>query len=230
MPHQLAETNKIYKVISGSHAYGTNIETSDIDFRGIYIMPKDRLYSPFYVTDEVEIPEVDGKLFELNKFIKLLCNANPNILELLFVPAHCHVFIHPIMKMLLRVRDRFLTKKIKTTFGGYATAQLRKLQKNSIPTQVRMYDTKNAMHLVRLLQMGEEALRTGVLNVQRENTKELLSIRAGNMDYAELIRYVEVLNQKLNRSFETSSLPDNVDIVFVEKLCIKMREEYYASI
>ena len=33
----------LYKYIRGSHVYGTNTETSDIDEGGIYICPNDQL-------------------------------------------------------------------------------------------------------------------------------------------------------------------------------------------
>lgn len=38
---QLAEKNKIFEVISGSHLYGTNIQESDKDYIGVFMPTED---------------------------------------------------------------------------------------------------------------------------------------------------------------------------------------------
>ena len=38
--------------ISGSHAYGLNTPTSDVDVRGVFILPQDELYGLHY-TEQV---------------------------------------------------------------------------------------------------------------------------------------------------------------------------------
>ena len=53
------------------------------------------------------------------------------------------------------------------------------------------YDTKHAMHLVRLLRMGEEILTTGQVLVKRPDADELLEIRNGSWTYDELVKYAE---------------------------------------
>jgi predicted nucleotidyltransferase len=68
----------IYLTRHGSHAYGTNIPSSDIDIRGIAIAPK-----PFYlgfskVFEQAEQKDPDFVIFEIKKFFKLASVANPN--------------------------------------------------------------------------------------------------------------------------------------------------------
>lgn len=53
------------------------------------------------------------------------------------------------------------------------------------------YDTKNAMHLVRLLRMGEEALTGQGIIVKRPDAKELLDVRNGLWDYNDLVKWAE---------------------------------------
>jgi len=49
------------------------------------------------------------------------------------------------------------------------------------------YDTKHAMHLVRLMRMGKEALTEGKITVKRPDAEELLYIRSGGWTYDELL-------------------------------------------
>ena len=69
------------------------------------------------------------------------------------------------------------------------------------------YDTKHAMHLVRLLRMGVESLRDGVILVKRPDAEELLDIRNGALTYEELITYSESLEADIQQLRETTSLP-----------------------
>lgn len=70
------------------------------------------------------------------------------------------------------------------------------------------YDTKHAMHLFRLLQEGEEILRTGELIFPRENAKQLLEIRNGCWSYDEMISKVDDIHSMLSEYAERSSLPE----------------------
>lgn len=53
------------------------------------------------------------------------------------------------------------------------------------------YDCKHAMHLVRLLRMGEEILTTGTMNVFRPDREELKEIRNGSWAYDDLIIWAD---------------------------------------
>jgi predicted nucleotidyltransferase len=91
----------IFECISGSHAYGTNIETSDTDIRGIYIFPESEktLFDDHQL--EVADDKQDIKFFELQKFMQLCAENNPNVLELLFTPAECIIYKDARMDVLL---------------------------------------------------------------------------------------------------------------------------------
>ena len=63
--------------------------------------------------------------------ITLLSNCNPNTIELMgLIPEH-YLYIHPIGQELLDNKKLFLSKKAAHSFGGYATAQLRRLDNKS---------------------------------------------------------------------------------------------------
>lgn len=116
----------IFDAISGSHSYGTNIETSDVDTRGIFRMPKEAYLSFKDIVQEVSNESEDIKYFELRKFLKLASECNPNIIELLFLPEDCITYKTPAMDKLLENRNLFISKKAYHTFSGYAYSQISK--------------------------------------------------------------------------------------------------------
>lgn len=116
--------NIIFKVKVGSHAYGTNIEGSDEDIKGIYIQdPNDVLERGYQ--EQVTINK-DEVYFEIKRFIELCCTGNPTMLEILYSPEDCIIFKDPIFDKFIENRDKFLSKSCKYSFGGYAYAQIEK--------------------------------------------------------------------------------------------------------
>lgn len=117
----------IYVTRHGSHAYGTNIATSDLDLRGVCIAPKE-YYLGFLNTFENAVQtNPDLTVFELRKFVKLATDCNPNVIELLFTDPSDHLLVKPLMEFLLNERDVFVTRKAKHTFSGYAVSQLKRI-------------------------------------------------------------------------------------------------------
>lgn len=74
------------------------------------------------------------------------------------------------------------------------------------------YDTKNMMHLFRLMNSCEEVLRDGTLTVYRDKDRDfLLKIRNGGFSYEELIEMSSAKQETLEKLFNTSTLPDQPD-------------------
>jgi len=116
--------NIIFKTKVGSHAYGTNIEGSDEDFKGVYIQSLEDIAINGYV-EQINTTK-DETYYELRRFIELCQSANPTVLELLYSPKDCIITKHPVFDLILEHKDIFLTKKCKYSFGGYAYAQIEK--------------------------------------------------------------------------------------------------------
>jgi predicted nucleotidyltransferase len=119
--------NIILLTIGGSHAYGTSIETSDLDIRGVAVeRPKEIIGLSAF--EQFEHKETDTTIYGLRKIINLLLNCNPNTIEILGTKQE-HIFkINKYGQMLKDNIDLFLSLKAIGSFGGYATAQLRRLQ------------------------------------------------------------------------------------------------------
>lgn len=113
--------------LGGSYAYGTNNEFSDIDFRGITLnMPSDLIgLSKF---EQYEDDDTDTVIYSFNKIVKLLLECNPNTCEILGLDEKHYLIKSPLGQELLDNSKIFLSKKAAKSFGGYAGAQLRRLQ------------------------------------------------------------------------------------------------------
>lgn len=111
----------LFEAIVGSQAYSTNTPESDIDKKFVYILP-DSLYG---FIPQVQIDK-DYSGFELGEFMQLLETANPTILELIAMPEDCVLYKHPIFDLILKEKDKFITKKCSKSFGGYGLKQLKK--------------------------------------------------------------------------------------------------------
>jgi hypothetical protein len=117
----------LYKYIRGSHAYGLNTETSDIDTGGVFSLPLDNLIGTGYdYVNQVQDETHDNVYYELGKFMTLLCSSNPTVLESLFIPDKCVLYEHPAMTLIKSYRDKFITKRCFHAFGGYAISQIKK--------------------------------------------------------------------------------------------------------
>lgn len=127
---QIAQDNLIFLALSGSHAYGTSTPTSDMDYRGLFYAPENIYTSAFRTIEQVQEfgGEKDSVVYELKKYIKLLVEQNPNILELLWVDDKSILFDTAIMKELRKDKDFFLSSKAKHTFSGYAVSQLKRIK------------------------------------------------------------------------------------------------------
>ncbi len=334
--------NMLVKHYAGSHAYGTSLPTSDVDFRGVFVADPINIRTPFFTVKEVDdTSEEDTKFYELFQFMKLTLDCNPNVVETLWVAEQDIVHRTPAYDLLRAHAGQLLSSKIAFTTSGYALAQLKRIKghnkwiNNPQPEQrpqmvdfvslvhnftgekmfkvnLRQYeinyrlvpfsgdtfglyfaegyrsynretgalnddyegdshdlgtplmivkfnravyvaakenwdhywewkknrnkkrseleekfgyDTKHAMHLVRLLRMGAEALETGVLNVRRPDAEELLSIRNGAWTYEQIVEYADHMDNHVRTVlYQTTSLPKKPNIHLAAKLIMEVQD------
>ena len=114
----------------GSYAYGTNNENSDIDIRGIATNSKRNILigNDF---EQVVDTDTDTTVYSFDKIIKLLCSCNPNTVEMLGLKPEHYFYLTNIGRELIENKSLFLSKRAIHSFGGYANAQLRRLENKS---------------------------------------------------------------------------------------------------
>ena len=119
----------LYEYIRGSKLYHTDVETSDEDHGGVYIMPNDALLGlGFEYQNEIKDASNDKCIWEVGRFLELALSSNPTVLEALFIPDDKVIYEHPVIKELRTHRDEFITKKCFAPFGGYAVSQINRAQ------------------------------------------------------------------------------------------------------
>lgn len=113
--------------VGGSYAYGTNNEGSDIDFRGVTLqLPSDLIGLTEF--EQYEDDRTDTVIYGFNKLVKLLLECNPNTCEILGLDEDQYLIKSELGQELIDNSRLFLSKRAIKSFGGYADAQLRRLQ------------------------------------------------------------------------------------------------------
>jgi len=116
----------IFECLSGSHSYGLNTPASDEDYKGIFIFPASAYLSLEAPVSQVSDEKNDVVYYSLLRFFELALNANPNIIELLFMPEDCIRKTTPFYTELQDSRSLFITKQAYESHVGYAHAQIKK--------------------------------------------------------------------------------------------------------
>jgi len=214
----------IYECLMGSHSYGTNTPTSDVDKMQVYLAPGmhylglERSHSRQKITDEEDLSQ-----FELRHFINLCLDFNPNVIVALWVKDE-FVLRNELgyFSLFREFREMFSSQKAYHTFGGYAKRQRSRMlgettgklgNKRKDLIERFGFDTKYAYHSVRLLRMCHEFLNTGNLQVYRENDgEELMRIRNGVLTLSEVNDIIDIEDRKCCEALANTKLPEKPDI------------------
>ena len=170
-------SNIILLGFGGSHAYGTNNENSDVDIRGIATRTKRSILTGYDFEQVVETT-TDTTIYSLDKIIKLLCSANPNTIECLGLKPEHYFYLSEAGKKLIENRHMFLSKRAIHSFGGYANAQLRRLENKSArlvsQSQMETHILKSIEHAsvdfkAKFFEMPEDAIKLYIDKSQQED-------------------------------------------------------------
>ena len=85
------------------------------------------------------------------------------------------------------------------------------------------YDTKNLQHCVRLLDSAIYIGKYGTLKIEPENKELLFSIKYGKLPYDDIMKMVEDKKQEMDEVFDSSDLPESVDINKINELILEIR-------
>ena len=91
----------------------------------------------------------------------------------------------------------------------------------------KQFDRKNVAHAVRLMHMGLEIAKGKGFNVDRTNIDRdfIMNIRMGNTSYDEIICYLESKRSEMEEAMISSTLPDSIDVDFVNDMLIDIRKQ-----
>ncbi len=223
------------RVVIGSTIHGLTVaETDDLDLMGVRVeSPQEALGlgHPFeqhvWRTQPEGEPsgpgDVDLSVYSLRKYLRLVANGNPTVLNLLFVPKEYRFIESPLADELRSLVPLIVSREAAMRYLGYLRQQRERLtgergQKRTGASRKRFiglhgYDTKYAMHMCRLGLQGVELLETGKITLPMpEGLREpLMAIRSGNATLESAVNWARVLEEKLETLRDKSRLPEHPD-------------------
>jgi predicted nucleotidyltransferase len=241
----------IHSFVGGSELHGAKLHgTDDHDVMGIYIEPPiDMLgleQTPHLVwstskSGERNCPhDVDVTFYGLQKWARLAVKGNPSILNFMFAPRNPSLEYPQsyAWKELMDEKEFFLARSHWKQFSGYAGAQLARMvgernRKTNRPELVEAYgyDTKFAMHTIRILSEGLELLQTGNISFPSCEVDLLREIRRGerSQDWVidECKRRMEALETFGKNTSVHLPMANEIDRQHVSYLIERTYREYW---
>ncbi len=93
------------------------------------------------------------------------------------------------------------------------------------------YDTKHAMHLVRLMRMAEEILTDGKVLVKRPDAQELLDIRGGKWTLEELLQWADDKDHYIREVlYKKTALPRQTDRELASRVLMTTQDICWSQI
>jgi predicted nucleotidyltransferase len=233
----MSTPNFSYLTIHGSRAYGLNRPDSDYDIRGFFIPkvkdilgyrggPENFQAKESFSYNGTDYQDADVMAWDIRKFFRLASEANPNVLETLYTDNDDHIFGDRFAAQVLGHKNKFLSRKVARSFGGYAISQLRKVKVDYWDIEPTR---KDAMHLLRLIDFGQQLLRDGNLKVKYGNPDFLLGVRAGLYKKEEVIATAELQLEIMNDLEKKTSLPKEPDHDYLEHLLFEILRAHVNS-
>lgn len=181
--------------------------------------------------------DLDVVIYSARKWARLAAGGNPTVLLVLFVPDDDVVYRNDAGSELVDNADRFVSRLAAARFLGYLKAQKAAMTgqadaHTNRPELVAIhgYDTKYAMHALRLGLQGIELLTTGriTLPIPEPDRGYLRSIRRGEIALNEVVAAVTEAELRLVDLRNRSSLPDQPDRPWIDRWLHRRHLEYWA--
>jgi len=240
------QENLIMAYIGGSQAHGAKLgATGDTDWYGLYIPPPNKVLGlvpkEHFVFTTGDKPggngpsDVDVCLYTLIKWAGLAARGNPSALHFLFAPLE---FKTDTWQRVAARPELFLAKSHVKPFLGFADDQMKRLlgekgQKNIHRAELEKihgYDTKYAMHVIRLYGEAKELMEYGRITLPRPNRDELIEIRKGRYSLAEIQELGRELESEALAAQASSPLPDKVDRDAISSLITDVQLQLWSAV
>lgn len=179
-------------------------------------------WSLFKLPEQLEFTDDDRDevFWELEKFLKLALKANSNVLETLWTPLVLHA--DEVAQRLRAMREAFLSRHLYKTYSGYVLSQFRRMANAQAKTG--RFKAKHAMHLIRLLYSGIEALRSGEIRIDvAEHRDELLAIKSGALSFTQAQAQALDLDRQFQDAYRQTALPEQPDFQRVNEFLVWAR-------
>jgi uncharacterized protein len=183
--------------------------------------------------------DLDVVIYSARKWARLALGGNPTVLLLLFVPESEVVYRNDAGAELVANAHRFVSRLAADRFLGYLHAQRAAMTgapgaHTNRPELVvsHGYDTKFAMHALRLGVQGVELLSTGRISlpVPEPHRQYLRSIRRGEVALPEVIAAIDAAEQELLSLRDSSAIPEQPDAGWVNRWLHRCYQTYWSTL
>lgn len=180
--------------------------------------------------------DLDLTIYGLKKYLRLALQGNPTILTLLFVPGKLCLVRDAIGGHLQDLAPSIISRQAGRRYLGYLEQQRQRLlgerggrDVNRKDLEERFgFDTKYAMHMLRLGVQGIELLETGRVTfpMPEPNRSFIRSVREGKVGLDAVLTETGHLERRIKDLIDSSPLPEEPDR---EKVEAWMIERYFQA-
>ncbi|UTI63892.1 nucleotidyltransferase domain-containing protein [Paraconexibacter antarcticus] len=233
---QVARDHCVLRGLVGSTVHGlSNPGTDDRDEMGVCVEPREyllglRRFEHCVARTQPEgVPsgpgDIDLTVYGLQKFCRLASKGSPTVLLLFYVRGDDILERNELSRELQDLAPAFLSQRTGRAFLGYLDAQARSLRGERHATRTRElsathgYDTKFAMHALRIGYQGIELLEAGVISLpMREPARaHLRSVRAGEPPLVQILAELDDVTQRLSALAAAVQLPPEPDAARIDE-------------
>jgi predicted nucleotidyltransferase len=249
-PGDVAEKGMIIRSLVGSTIHGLElVGTDDRDEMGVCIEPPEYVIGLEHFETWVhrtkpegvrsEAGDLDLVVHSLRKYARLALKGNPTVLLLLFVKPEDLLLRTSLGDELQALAPAFVSRRAGHAFLGYLSAQKQRLLGERGQKRVKRpeledaygFDTKYAMHMLRLGYQGRELLKTGRISLpmREEERRRVFAVRSGEVEFNDVLTEIGDLEYTLGDLVETSPLPADPDYDAVNAFLVRAYEESWAT-
>ncbi|HET6844015.1 MAG TPA: nucleotidyltransferase domain-containing protein [Candidatus Angelobacter sp.] len=237
----------IHLFVGGSELHGAKVgKTDDTDIYGVYIESPERALGltshPHFVwstsgSERRNGPDdIDVTLYSLRKWADMSAKGNATALHFLF--ADPEEVTPQTWRRIQKHKAVFLSRASARQFLGFADSQFKRLtgekgsgKKGQRPEYIGKYgyDTKAAMHGLRLLYECMELMKTGHITLPRPEKDLLIEVRSGEWTFEKVLRQAQRLFREVEEAVTLSPLPEKVDRQEISKLVAQIHLDFWQS-
>ncbi|MFF4566713.1 DNA polymerase beta superfamily protein [Streptomyces sp. NPDC001435] len=210
----------LFATVSGAHLYGFPSQDSDLDLRGVHLLPAadlvglrepDETRSRTWVRHGVEL---DLVTHDLRKFVRLMLRRNGYVLEQLLSPLVVHTT--DAHSELAELAVGVLTRHHAHHYRGFAVTQWRLFEKTG-ELKPLLYTFRALLTGIHLMRSGQVQAHLPTLAAEPDAPAclpELIAAKAerehgaAEVDHARVEADVERLHSVLDEAQSASELPD----------------------
>lgn len=249
--HQrVGESGEILRVLVGSGVHGTAVDgQDDRDEMGICIEPPEYVcgleaFEQYIFRTQPEghrsgPGDVDLTIYSVRKWMRLAVQGNPTVLLPLFVSDSDVIVRTELGDEVRALAPSILSRRAGERFQGYLNAQRDRLlgvrggKHTNRPELIEIYgfDTKYAMHMVRLGVQGVELLESGSISlpIQEPWLTWLRDLRQGRHSRTEALEAAGELEARIIALLDASPLPAEPDIAAVNRWLVSAHRRAWST-